>query len=332
MKNQSFEHNKKHLIDSYISIPTKLTINLDIRACFMSGTANNEVYYKNLKELDRKNAYFSLRESIEEKDYYYSKFEDPNKENLLTYDMLDMTPNEFEDISISSLSIDILNFIYFEYFLSKQVKNFMEQFNSLLDTFLKTKANQLILLEDEFEKIKAIQKSPLNDDISIESINYDHFYALIADTHEEVSLFVESKIKHIRANNKTSSLMSNETRERNLLEIIDKANLKLFYNLENWLINECYLDKENHTWINTGGKSSFSRLYLKLEKLNIIKKGGGKKRKYKVRWLSDMYKIYGVTDYDYTPKNCAKADLKVPCEFKDLDHLKSQFDCNSKNN
>lgn len=332
MQEQSFEYKTKHLIDSYISIPIKSTINLFLRACFMHSTVNNELYYRNLRESDRECAYFSLRKSKEDKEFYYSRFPKSNNDILLTYDMFDTTPNKFENIIISDLSIEILNFIYFEYFLLKQTKVFKDNFNSLVDEYWETKTHQLLALENKFNEIIAQHAEFTNNDTQIEGLDYKKIYDFIEETHKKVNQFIESKFNYIKANNKNISLLSQKAREQNLLKIIDKANLDLFYFLEKWLIKEGYLDEENLNWIHTSGKSSFSRFYLKLEKFNIIKKGGGKKRKDKIRWLSNIYKIDGVTKYDYTPQNCKKADLKVPEEFIELEFEKSQFNLNSENN
>jgi hypothetical protein len=328
MQNQSFDDKKEQLINSYTSVPTKQTINMFIKFCFMNETANFEKYYRNLGELDREFAYFSLRKSKEDKEYYYSKFPDPNKDMLLTYDMFDMTPNKFDDITISNLSIEIFNFIYFEYFLFKQVKSFKDNFNFLIDEFLKTKTHQLISLENEFKELKNLQENFNVNELDFEGIDYPKLYDLIETSRKEIWQFIESKINHINANSKNLSSGRRYTREKDLLKIIDKANLDLFYEFEKWLITESYIDEINLNWINNGGKASFSRLYYKLDKLNLIKKGGGLKRNDKIRLLSNIYKIDGVSKFDYGIESCNKANKKDENEFSELSTIKSQHNHN----
>jgi len=297
--------------------------------CFMYGTVNNEVYYKNLKEIDREIAYFSLRESKEDKEYYYPTFPDPNKDILLTYNMFDTTPNSFEDIRISDLSIDILNFIYFEYFLFKQIKSFKEEFNSLIDMFSKTKKHQLMSLENEFKEIKIKREESQNNEQNIEGIDYAKFYDLIDTSQIKINEFIDSKFNFIKANNKNVALISKKTREQALLKVIEKANLELFYKFEDWLIKNEYLD-ENLNWFKGyGKKSTFMRFYLKCIEHSLIKRGAWDKL---TRRLSDIYKIDGVNISDYSKKRCEKAKNKDPNEFQDLDDVKSQHNLNLKNN
>ena len=330
MRNISFERKKEMLLASYKSIPVKSLTNLFVERCFLSFNEHDEKYYKNLTENDRKMAYFSLHNSNEARDYYYSSFLDRSENTLISYDMFDMTPNKFEDINISNLSKDILNFVYFEYYLNKVVNEFKTLFNDLKDEFKKTNRHQLLALEDEFNKVKASRDVLEDDEAIIDGLDYPKFYDLLETSQNELNEFVESKFDEIRANARNITSIHNQTRERNLLRIIDNASLDLYYMFEKWLVKNEYLDEDNLTWIDSGGKSSFMRFYLKLEDHQIVKRGGGIKRNKKIRVLSDIYKIDGVVQYDYTPKNCQKAKDKYPEEFRDLDYEKSQFDLNSK--
>lgn len=329
-----FEDDKQYLYQLFKRIPRKQTLITTIKACFYDSTNN---IYANLNESDRESAYFSSFTGTEEewaiaKSGYQSKF--PNNDTIPILDYDYMTGNfkkgvsQFSDLVINQLSIEILNFNYFEYILNKSIIDFKEHFNHIIDQNLNSKKHQLNSVFKEFEKLEIRLEELQNVEIEISNINYPKFYDLIESTQKDVRNFIEIKHNFINNSFKETKLYDNAGFHTSIKNLIDgDDNYNLYLKFHNYLIKNEFVKEDELKWIDSGGKSSFMRFYLKCEDYMMIKRG--RKRYLRIRELSDIYKIDGVVNTDYSTQRCKAAENKNPHQFDDLDDIKSQFNLNS---
>jgi hypothetical protein len=328
----SFDERAAQLVTQYGFIPSINTINVFIRNCFYNPLKRT---YANLNESDRKRAYlsdfFGSAEELREKEKEYGlRFPKPISVPNVNAGSLGTTlgtVDNFEELEISDLSIEILNDYFFEYHLTSELKSFKANFDSIFNDNLTSKHHQLLAIMNRIEE-RRLQVNKVTDSAPIlEKINYPKLKDLVDSAQKDLNIFLDNKRSFLEVQAGKSLVVYKKGIKSTLRKIIDgDNNLNLFLEFQEYLIQNDYLDGNSLGWIDDGGKSSFMRFYSKCEEHNIIKPG---KRSKQIRILSNAYKIDGVNKFDYSKKRCFEALNKNPDEFKVLNEIKSLFSLNS---
>lgn len=99
--------------------------------------------------------------------------------------------DNFEDLEITMLSVEILNHNYFEFKLSKNVKEFMEACQYLVKDFFKTKKHALSALKDELENSKSLYTILTRFELHIENLDLHNFYDLVETYQKDLKDFID---------------------------------------------------------------------------------------------------------------------------------------------